>query len=546
MNNVMVKIAMLVNIRVLLLIICVTFFTPLTLANKACVALSTLKLNDTVVTSAEWITPSSNIGKTLKNKVAINTQQLGFGTINILDTQAISFSEPFCRLTATIKPTVQSNIKVEVWLPDINSWNGRYLGVGNGGAAGSIFHFALFSGVEKGYATATTDMGTGSKEQYANFDFGIGEPEKRIDWAHRSTHLMTEIAKKVVAHYYQKPAKNSYFFGCSTGGHQALAEAQKYSNDYDGIIAFGPATYRTDIHARFLWASNLNFKNSEGTLLGEDFSLINKSIIQACDGIDGMLDGVIDDPRRCNYNPTLLLCRKGGSNKACLSEGQVKVARQLYKGYESKATGELLISGFIPGSETELPLSRPYHELWGRRGGLLAWSNNIKWIKDGAEFDFDKYVEVLNDDMGGLVNYINPDLSEFRDRGGKLIITHGWADGFIPAQDSINYYESIEKKVGSRSETQKFVRLFMLPGVDHCYGGGPGPGPDRLNILDAVTSWVEDNRAPESIIAVKFEGDASVQKPIRSRPVCPYPQVARWGGFGDINDAKNYECVNPR
>ncbi len=498
-------------------------------ADEKCTALLNLELDDTVITAAGVTSPSSAPEE-------ISTLA---GKPNVFGTSTITLSKPFCRVTATIKSTVKSNIKIEVWLPSPDQWNGKYLGTGNGGAAGRMLYTYLASGLERGYATAHTDMGTSTPEGPPGFDFGVGELEKVKDWSWRSTHLMTVKAKKIVSAYYRESSKNSYFYGCSTGGHQALAEAQKYPQDYDGIIAGAPAHNRTNLHMSFLWAANAWH---QAGLTPADAALVNRSVLQACDGMDGIVDGVLDDPRRCQFDPGQLLCGDD-SNKSCLNSDQVDALRKIYSGPVDPATGQEIYPGITPGSESGLWwLFKPYQEMWGKQGGLLGWSNSYQWENNGMDFDFDKDAKQFNESLGPLVNYTDAELTGFRKRGGKLLLSHGWADSLIPAQDLVNYYEQIEGKAGSREEARKFARLFTVPGLRHC---SRGPGPNRFDLLSALDRWVSTGQPPKRIVATKFRDDDPTQGVAKTRPLCAYPKVARWNGTGSVNSADNFSCVSP-
>lgn len=499
-------------------------------ADEKCAALAGLKLKNANITIAEWVVPTSGLPAELSDLP---------GKPNALNTSAITLSKPFCRVAATIEPTAVSNIKIEVWLPALEKWNGKYLGTGNGGAAGQMWYQVLASGLDRGYATAHTDMGTSTPDGSSTFDFGIGEPNKVVDWSYRSTHLMTLNAKKIVSAYYRQSANYHYFYGCSTGGHQALAEAQKYPEDYDGIVSYAPAHNRTNLHMSFLWVSNAYHQNP---LSPAQTVALNQAVIRACDGIDGIVDDVLDDPRRCQFDPQQLLCR-GEEKDDCLAQSQVEALKKIYAGPSDPSTGESIYPGLTPGSEAGwLWWEKPYHEMWGNNGGVLAWSKSIRWTNDGVDFDFHKDAKQLNQDLASIVNYTDPDLTQFRQRGGKLLLIHGWVDNLIPAQDSIDYYERVENQVGSRQATREFTRLFTAPGVAHCAGG---PGPNRFDVLTALEGWVEKQAAPERITATKFKNDNAAQGVDRTRPLCSYPKVARWNGTGNILDAANFECMLP-
>ena len=510
----------------------ITLVSPLAFANKDCSALSSLNIDNGVITSVEWIDPTLQLPKSLSQRI---------GKFNFLDYSFIDLSRAFCRVSATLQPTDQSNIKVELWLPEKRFWNKRLLGTGNGGPGGSIEYWALAGGLDLGYATVQTDMGTSNPtDEITNFDFGIRAPEWIADWAYRSTHLMTGLAKQMIIQFYQEPAKFSYFIGCSTGGHQALAEAQKYPSDYDGIIASAPGIHRVEIHARALWMSNINRQKAEGTLSKQSLQLLERSAIKQCDGIDGILDGVIDDPRRCHVRLQSLLCEGQGVDGQCLQREQLQTIKRLYAGVRDPDSGELLLSGITPGSESGLA-SWINHPFWGERGGLLAWAEYSDWDNHKSDaFDPVNDFKTIYTKLSPRVDFTDANVLPFKNLGGKLILTNGWADSLTPAQRTIDYYESLEASIGDRKATQDFARLFLVPGMRHC---GGGPGPNQLNLLTPLKNWVERGIAPEKIIAAKSDDNQPKGKLVRSRPICPYPQVAQWLGRGDKNTAASFHCV---
>ncbi len=497
-------------------------------AADTCETLSDLKLENTTITMAKTVT---SLGHPKDNA------NIGVKSFT---------SEAFCRVTATIKSGENSNINMEVWLPTRSSWNGKFLGTGTGGAGGSIFHDYLVAGLRKGYATANTDLGTSiNGEPPPNFDFGIGNPEKQIDWAYRSTHLMTTISKQIIKSYYGENAKLAYFKGCSSGGLQAVAEATKFPHDYDGIIAEAPGNNRTNIHMNILWAHQAVHKEAGSYFSPAKISLIHKAVLNACDGIDGIVDGVIDEPRRCRFDPALLLCADK-EDDACLTEPQVEAMQKIYAGPSNPRTGEQYFPGLPRGAEASpMGLKRILDN--GRPNlaelviGLLAWSPNSTWNGQPMDFDFDVHAEAVNKELGHL-NATDSDLSVFKDNGGKIIFWSGTADGIPHSEDLINYYESVQDTMGGPQSTKDFARLFMAPGVHHC---GGGPGPNHFDLIDALDTWVVNKKAPQRIVATKFTNDDPRQSVLRTRPLCPYPEVARWNGSGNIDDASNFVCSLP-
>ncbi|HUB78584.1 MAG TPA: tannase/feruloyl esterase family alpha/beta hydrolase [Bryobacteraceae bacterium] len=422
----------------------------------------------------------------------------------------------YCKVTAVVRPVADSEIRVEIWLPPAAQWNGKFLGTGNGGYSGALSYAEMRAALARGYATAGSNTG----HDGGDLKFGAGHPEKIRDWAYRAVHVMTETARQAIHAYYERAAAHAYFEGCSTGGHQALMEAQRYPDDYDGIVAGDPGNNRIRLNAGFLWS----------WLAAKDFPaaklpMLNRAVVEACDAADGIKDGLIADPRRCRFDPGSLAC-KSGDSVSCLNEAEVAAVRKVYDG-----------ARVFPG--------------WAR-GSELGWSAYFvgqpeparsdfwrRWVFDNLEwnphtFDFDRDVAAA-DRQVGYIDANNPDLSAFRNRKGKLLMYHGWADPVVPPEDGIGYYESVARAMGGESKIAPFFRLFMAPGMGHC---GGGPGPNDFDMLAALDIWVTEGAAPERIVA----SHSTAGKVDRTRPLCPYPQVARWNGTGSTDDAANFTC----
>jgi feruloyl esterase len=465
----------------------------------------------------------------------------------------------FCRVVAAANPTSDSVINFEVWIPSAEHWNHDFEGVGNGGYNGAIQYLELADALKRGFATASTDTGhTG-----ADLAFAAGHPDKIIDWGYRAIHIMTESAKLIIRDYSGALPKHSFFMGCSTGGHQALSEVQRFPADYDGVVAGDPGNNRVHLNAGFLWAFAATHDASGNTILPTSkLSVINKAALAACDAADGITDGIISNPQSCHFDPGVLLC-KGEENNQCLTAPQVAAVRKVYAGPRNPRTGEQIIAGYSPGSES------PEGDNWA--GGwkmyitdrnepmrLDFWRywifNDPKW--DWRTFDFDSDLAYAERKLAA-VNASSADLSKFRSRGGKILMYSGWADPTGPPMDAVDYYKRVEEASGARQNTESFFRLFMVPGMAHC-GGGPGPnifggyGPpapvspeikhdSERDVLSALVRWVEKGSAPEYIIASHVT-DARVD---RTRPICPYPKIARWKGKGSSDDARNFTCTQP-
>lgn len=462
----------------------------------------------------------------------------------------------FCRVAGVIKPSSDSEIAFEVWLP-VADWNGKFQGIGNGGFAGSINYAGLVEAVRHGYAAASTD--TGHRADGPNAEWALGHPEKIADFGYRAIHEMTVKAKAIIGAYYGSPPKRSYFSSCSNGGRQALMEAQRYPADYDGIIAGAPANNGTAVLANAI--AVLQATSGEAYIPASKLPAIQAAALAACDADDHVKDGVIEDPSRCRFDPAKLQCAEAASD-ACLTAPQLKALRAIYSGTRY-SDGRLLSPGYAPGGEAEpggwglwitgsAPEKSRLYQIGTGYFRYMVYSDPA-W--DYRSFNVDRDAKAAVEKTAHLLNATDPDLRRFQARGGKLILYHGWSDAAIPAQHTIDYYESVVKKLGAK-RTASFVRLYMAPGVQHC-GGGSGPnvfgqrgvgagGDPRSNLAAALERWVEHGVAPEAIIATRYKiGSNPASGVVRTRPLCPYPKVARYKGTGSTDEAANFECVAP-
>jgi feruloyl esterase len=436
----------------------------------------------------------------------------------------------FCRVTATASPTPDSVVKFEVWLPAAK-WNGKFQGVGNGGWAGNISYGALGAALQHDFATASTD--TGHEGRVVDAHFALGHPEKLEDFSERAVHLMTVQAKAIIVAYYGSAPTYSYWNGCSCGGRQALVEAQRYPHDYNGIAAGAPANYWVHLMVSELWPSTVALASPTGYIPAEKHELLFNAALAACDTLDGVADHLINDPTRCHFDPEVLAC-KGADAPDCLTATQVEAARRMYAGPTNPRTGQQIFPGLEPGSELgwrKADLGEP-----SIGGGYFQYVlfKNPQWTY--RDFDYDRDVALADRTDPGHLNAITPDLKAFRDSGGKLLQYHGWADPAIHPRSSVNYYQSVVAAMGGKEKTEGFYRLFMLPGVGHCTGG---LGPDTFDKVGVLEQWVEHGIAPEKIIAAHRTKEVEDM----TRPLCPYPQVAKWKGSGSTNDAANFVCV---
>ena len=432
----------------------------------------------------------------------------------------------FCRVAATLQPSSDSAIKIELWMPE-SGWNGKLQSVGNGAWAGTISYPAMATALAAGYAAASTDTG----HEGNNANFIIGHPEKVTDFAFRAVHEMTLASKALISAYYGNPAKYSYWNGCSTGGRQAMAEAQRFPNDYDGIVAGAPAQYVTHLQGMQVWTSVISHKSEKGYIPPEKYATIHKAVLEQCDALDGVKDGVLENPRACKFDPKVLLC-KGADGPECLTGQQLYVAQQIYAGPPS--SGAPLFPGLEFGSEMG------WASLAGPKTMDLALDTyRLLLFQDPSwnyqTFDAERDIAKADRTIGGQMNSIDHNLQPLFSHGGKLLQYHGWADPGIAPGSSVNYYNSVLEKMGGKAKVDNSYRLFMVPGMGHC---GGGDGPNTFDMVSALDQWVTGGKAPDRIVASKVVNGATV----RTRPLCPYPQVATYKGSGSTDDAANFSC----
>jgi hypothetical protein len=445
----------------------------------------------------------------------------------------------FCRVAGSIRPTSDSDIRFEVWMP-ASGWNGKFHGTGNGGFAGSLSYAGMSGPLRHGYATATTDTGHSSSDA----GWALGHAEKIVDYGHRAIHEMTVAAKAIITAYYGSAPKKSYFASCSNGGRQALMEAQRYPADYDGIVSGAPVNDFTHTAAGFLW--NANALTGEGHIPPAKMKAIETAGLAACDGADGVKDGLIEDPRRCRFDPGVLACT-GAETDACLTAPQIAALRKVYSGPRN-ARGKQVHPGFVSGGESGAggwgtwiagtTTDKSLQYFFGTQMFRNMVANDPNW--DYKTFDVTRDTPRLDKALAPVLNATDANLKPFVARGGKLILYHGWCDAALTPINTINYYQRAVAKMGSRMAA-KSLRLYMLPGVQHC-GGGPGPNRFVMNWTDAthdmllaLEQWVEGGPAPAVLVAAGGT-------PERTRPLCPYPQAAHYKGAGSVDDAANFTC----
>ena len=434
-------------------------------------------------------------------------------------------------MAATIRPTSDSEIKMEVWLP-IQGWNGRLQVVGNGGWAGNISYPAMARALAGGYATASTNTGHDGDRA----DFVPGHPEKLVDFAWRAMHLTTVQSKSIVKTFYGNAARFAYYNGCSSGGKQGLKEAQKFPEDFDGIIAGSSANNWNRQKASFVYKFEQMHKTPESFVPKEKYEMLHNAVLKACDALDGVVDGVIENPLACHFDPTVLLC-KGADGPACLTAPQVAAMKTMYAPTRT-SKGEYVFPGMAPGTELELgTFAGAEPRLTQTDLFTYVVYNDPKW--DLMTFDLDNglaLAEKVDSTVG--VAAVDPDLKPFLSHNGKLLLYHGFSDPNIMPENTMNYYKSAVAASGGEEKTKDSLRLFMVPGMGHC---GGGMGPNEFDMMAPLTEWVEKGKTPDRVIASRVTNGVVT----RTRPLCAYPKVAKYKGTGSTDDAANFACGLP-
>jgi hypothetical protein len=464
----------------------------------------------------------------------------------------------FCRVIAEARPSADSAIAIEVWMP-ARGWNGKLQSHGNGGFAGEIGYLLMAASVGQGYATAETN--TGHSGAGTDASWALGHPEKVIDFGYRAIHEMTETAKAAIKAFYGKPQAHAYFNGCSNGGRQALMEAQRFPGDYDGIVAGAPANYWTHLLTSALWDAQATTNDDASYIPSSKLPALAGAINAACDAKDGVTDGVLDDPRQCAFDPSTMRC--GDTDSAsCLTAPQATALKKLYDG-PSDAGGRRIFPGFLPGAEE----GQGGWGLWitgptPGEGLLFKFANGFfaNMVYEKADWDYKtarlaEALQVAETKTAAHLNANDPNLKPFKDRGGKLILYHGWNDPAISAINTVDYYDRVLATLPP-GDVSAFLRLYMAPGVQHC-GDGPGasafgqaalrPSDPRHSVTLALEQWVEAGTAPSAIVATKYAAapgaEAGTRTVAMTRLLCPYPQVAVYKGTGDTNDAASFDCA---
>lgn len=473
----------------------------------SCESLATLALENTTITSAAV--------------VAAGAFQPANGPATPYQTLPA-----FCRVTASIAPSADSDIRIEVWLP-LSGWNGKFQGVGNGAWLGSISTPALAAALARGYAAASTDTGhTGGSASFA-----LGHPEKLTDFGYRAVHEMTVQGKALTSAFYDgaKPQR-SYFVGCSAGGKQAMKEVQMYPEDYDGVVAGSPGLNWSGRALQTVWVGQAV---AEVPLPAAKFPLVHRAAVAACDALDGATDGLIENPRRCNFDPVELQCAADDA-ATCLTAGEVATVRAIYNDVQMNPGNRKVVAGLSPGSELG----------WNTMAGERPFQPGVdlfRYIVYGnAEWDFRSFaweaaaIEQTRN-ASAMMDALDTNLVPFFERGGRIVSYHGWADPQISPGSTVDYYESV---LAALDNTRDHYRLFMVPGMAHC---GGGEGTDQFDMLTALEQWVEQGEAPASVPAARVV-DGNV---VRTRPLCAWPETAVYNGSGSIDDAAGFSCLAP-
>ena len=488
-------------------------------AAASCESLASLALPNTTITQAQSVAPGDF------TPPAASARDLGAP----VDWKQVP---AFCRVAATIRPVPDSEVKMEVWLPmsgQAPTWNNEFEADGNGGWTGSINYKYLGAALLKGFAAGMTDAG----HEGGSASFALGHPEKLIDFGYRAVHEMTLKSKAIIEAFYGRAPKVSLWNGCSAGGRQGLKEAQMFPADYDGIVAGDPIADFVGRSLGAVWMAQAVHHDEESLLTPEKYSVLHKAVRDACDAMDGVRDGVIENPALCNFNPATIAC-KTGENTGCLTAPQVETARKVYSGVIDSATKEVVFPGLMPGSELG----------WGTQAGPRPFTPATDYFKyivfknpdwDYKTLNFAGDIALAEKEDRDTINATNPDLKAFFQRGGKLLQYHGWSDQQMSGATSPKYYNSVLNSLGDATLVEQSYRLFMVPGMGHC---GGGEGADTFDKVGTMEQWLKSGKPPDKIVASRVEAG----KVVRTHPLCPFPQTAVYDGKGSTDDAANFTC----
>ncbi len=515
-------------------LVCLLGIPSATLFAADCSALKNLKLQNTEITVADPVTS---------------------GALEIPGEAPLRGLPAFCRVAGILRPTSDSEIRFEVWMP-AQDWNVRYLGVGNGGFAGSIGYQQIATYLKRGFAVAGSDAGHQADSTDASWAYG--HPEKVKDFGWRAVHLTAVRARQIITAYYGKPEQKAYFEACSDGGREALMEAQRFPEDYDGILAGAPANEWSTMLATGVAGLQNLIGDPTRYISDKKLPAIQKAALNACDALDGVKDGVIANPSQCHFDPEVLLC-KAGNQLDCLTQPQIDALRKLYEGNKD-SQGKLIFPGYTMGDETAWKTWIVGTDPVGSLSSEFV-QNDLRYIVTGdpkwnvLTADIDTTLRESREKSAADLDSTNPDLSKFAARGGKLILYHGWNDPAISPWNTIAYYNAVKRTMGEE-KANSFTRLYMIPGMEHCYGGpgasafgqygmGTAKGPAN-GLFDSLENWVEKGLPADDVAATKFApGPDGAMKVVMTRPLCAYPAVAKYKGAGDTTDAANFTCEKP-
>lgn len=486
---------------------------------------------ETVISTAELVNASAAAPWTSPNGGG------GFATV----------TKPFCRVAGSIRPTAASDIRFELWLPPSGTWNEKFAGTASGGSAGYIAYGTVNAHFDMNYASVGHDNG----HRVAEVDFALNN-ERKIDFAYRAQHVVTLVGKEITRAYYAAPAKYAYYNGCSQSGHHGIMEMQRYPEDYDGIVAGAPASDWTGTLAAEANAALAQW-GTPGAGIPRPLQLeVRKKVLEVCDGLPGtdqLVDGVLDDPRRCTFDPASMQCgAPGASATACLSAPQVQALRLSLDG-RYKSTGELVALGYTPDaignpffpSNTTSP-STPQGS-WANHWRYAVFGNPAY---DFTTFNWDTDIDFARGKEGPTYDAISGNYSQFADRGGKFLMYHGWADSLITPALTIDEWNQMNARMGA-AKVSSFARLFMVPGMDHC---GGGTGTSTFQLVTALSNWVEKGIAPDGTGVLDTPvasraANAATGLTARTRPLCPYPKIAKYTGSGSVDAASSFTCAAP-
>jgi feruloyl esterase len=459
-------------------------------------------------------------------RVTANTAGLGLGYNGGRGIPPFSALPAFCRVTATLKPSPSSDIRMEVWMP-VAGWNGNFRGTSPNGLGGVINYNAMGVGLTDGFAVASTDTG-----HQGGDTAWMQVPDKITDFAGRAMHETTVAGKAIATAFYGTAPRYSYMIECGGGSAAALHEVQKYPADYNGVVAGGHAAHLTRQIFGQLWLWMAAHPGGVAILPAPKLKVIHDAVMNKCDMLDGVADGLLENPLSCAFDPKEIECTSGeGAN--CLTAAQVEAARKIYAGPSNPRTNERIWTGLFRGSELDWSFFTESPAPIGiATGALRMILGDPQW--DYRNIDFDRHVALADKSEISRVNASSPDISEYLRRGGKLMLSGGWNNALVPGGAVLDYYRSVQARIGIE-ETQRGVRLYMVPGMIECNGG---PGTDTFDMLSAMRRWVESGQAPDAVPASRVEHG----KVVRTRPLCPYPQVATYRGSGSTDEARSFTC----